>query len=641
MLPSGPRQGRRFSRQTQPFAGLYLDQVSRSHREGLWNRYAVTGPRQTGKSTLGYVTPAAYHLFEIVEDVILAAPDMGLAAHKWAVDILPVIECSRYRDALPLRGAGSHGGKVDEIHFRNGATLMFMTAGGGDKSRVGPTARVLIVTEADGFDAQSETSREADKFTQMEYCTAAFGDRRQVYLECTVSIPAGRIWREYQAGTASRIVRPCPHCRAWVTPEREHLSGWQRADSEQQARREGQFLCPACAKPWTDEERRAANAAAKVLHRGQQIDAEGTIVGDTPATSCLGFRWSAVDNHFTTAGQLAVREWKGAHSHDRENAEKELKQFVWALPYEPPRVDLTPLDAEQVVSHVHAFKRGVVPDDCMGIGVGVDTNKRVLHWVAAAARESGGTAILEYGQQETDADRIGITQGLAKAFSGLKSYLDRGWRTGGGKLYVPSQVWGDSGWHEHRDAVYEFCRAASVGLPYGSECYRPVKGYGEEQNYMARYHAPTAQEKNILYIGRQYHLSLQEAQQVILVHLNADYWKSRLHQGLAMPVEEPLAVLLYQTADPIEHEEFGQEITAEVQREKWIEGRGNVIVWERVRRRNHFLDASDYALAACDFIRSMIVAQRAALRARNAQPPASEESAFTTPDGSAYLVTER
>jgi hypothetical protein len=64
-------------------------------------------------------------------------PDMDMAADKWREDILPVIEQARFREYMPTRGGGSRGGRVESLQFTNGATLKFMSGGGGDKSRAG------------------------------------------------------------------------------------------------------------------------------------------------------------------------------------------------------------------------------------------------------------------------------------------------------------------------------------------------------------------------------------------------------------------------------------------------------------------------------------------------------------------------
>jgi len=596
---TGPYAGMRFDPSRQPFAGLYLNTLSNAHASRCWDTFATTGPRQTGKSFLGYVIPALYHLFEIGETVILAAPTLDMCADKWREDLLPAIEATRYKDLLPRQGPGSRGSRPTAIRFRNGRTLRFMTAG-GSKGRVGFTSRVLIVTEADLFDDSVEDSAAPDKFSEMLHCTDAFRSSRVVYIECTVTIAKGLIWRTYEQGTASRIARPCPHCHAWVTPEREHLVGWKDAETEMQARRDAAFACPACAKPWTDAERKAANADMRLIHRGQEIDDAGKIVGEPPETRTLGFRWSAVDNHFAAAADLGAEEWKAARSRGREDAEKEQRQFVWCLPYEPPDLDLTPLDPNEVADRKSGCKKGIIPDGATQVTVGVDTGKRELNWVAMAHRPDGGAAIIDYGLHPVESDRRGVTAALIRALEELHSYLDRGWTTQSGAQMKPSQVWIDSGYHEHTTAVYQFCETVNrqLGFSRGGGRYRPTKGYGEGQQRMSRYTAPRTKSADIRYIGQELHYSWICHAGVFLVHINSDYWKSVLHNGLAVPAGEPNSIVLYDGATKHEHDDFSMEVTAEVQKEKWIDGKGAAIVWERVRRANHKLDAGYSALAA-------------------------------------------
>jgi hypothetical protein len=88
------------------------------------------------------------------------------------------------------------------------------------------------------------------------------------------------------------------------------------------------------------------------------------------------------------------------------------------------------------------------------------------------------------------------------------------------------------------------------------------------------------------------------------VFVNSDYWKSNLHQRLAMDPDQPGAVTLYEAASPQEHVEYSQQITAEIQKAQWLSGRGEVIVWDRIRRQNHYLDAGYLSLAAGHFIAS-------------------------------------
>lgn len=603
VLPNGPFATHRYRHFRHPVSKLFFDEID----SGRWSRIAALGPTQNGKTLMCYVIPTLYHLFELKETVIVGLPTMEMANDKWSEDFLPVIEASRFRELLPLRGEGSRGGQVRRsIHFRNGATLRFMSAGGSDKKRAAYTSRVVSVTETDGMDEAGTASREADKIEQIEARTRAFGRTgKRVYLECTVSIEAGRIWQEYQNGSRAVVLRPCPHCGEYVAPERENLKGWQDAETSEDAAVASYFECPGCEKPWTEAERSDAARDAVICHHGQKVNRRGKISGPFPKTQTFGFRWSAIDNPFMTAGDIGAEEWAAHRARNQENAEKKMRQFVWALPYDPPEVELTPLDPNAIEQRTTGLKKGIVPPEATDITIGIDTGKRMLHWTALAAGEGFGGRVIEYGKQPVDSDRLGVKQGLVEALGKLADYFDGGWTKPNGEVLGPSQVWIDSGWHEHTDAIYQFCAAANQNLELaaGSEMYRPTKGYGEGQRRMTRYVAPKTKQKGVVYLGNEFHIAKvrrngRTVPGVLLVHVNADHWKSELHQRLLMPAEEALSVTLYEAASFSEHSEFARHLTAEKQVEKYVEGRGELVVWERTDRNNHWLDSTYAAVCA-------------------------------------------
>jgi phage terminase large subunit GpA-like protein len=601
VIPDGPLKGQHFDPDSQPFSRLFLEAVD----SGQWDRIVATGPTQTGKSLICYVIPVLYHLLCVGESVVAGLPTGDMSDDKWKEDFLPVIESSpELHRLLPSAGQGSRAGRVrTRVKFRNGATLRFMTGGGSDKTRAGFTSRVLAVTEVDGLDVAGTTSREADKLKQLEARQRAFlSAGTRTYLECTVTTTKGRIWQEYIHGTESRIARPCPHCKVHVSPGRESLVGWEEAEDELQARAAAAWSCPACGELWTEPERHAANLKSVLVHRGQEVTPDGVVTGARPATRTLGFRWTAVDNHFATAADVAADEWGATREHDRDNAEKELCQFVHCIPHDPPDVDMTPLEVSRIVERTTTLKRGIIPADCVGISVGVDTNKRYLHWTAIAWLASGAGFVLDYGTQTVPWEKLGIKGGLLAALHTLKSFFDRGWQQQTGGSQLPSQVWIDSGYFEHTGAVYEFCHLANAGTKAGSERYRPSKGYGTGQRRMENYHVPKATGNEVRFIGPGYHLARIDRGKLMLVHVNSDHYKSELHQRLAMPADAAHALMLFETTTAAEHREFVEQLTAEKQVERWIEGKGEVTVWERVRKANHHLDATYAAVAAGDLI---------------------------------------
>ena len=631
VLPSGPYEGRRFRVDRQPFAGLWLDAVD----SGLWTRFAVTAPSQSGKTLLGSLIPLCYHLFEVGERVIFGLPDMDMAADKWRDEILPIIERTRYRDLLPAKGGGSRGGKVRAIKFRNGAVLRFMSAGGSDKSRAAYTSRVLVVTEVDGFDLSSAASREADKLKQLEARVRAYGPRRRVYLECTVSIEQGRIWREYLGGTASKIMLPCPHCRAWVAPDREQLVGWQDAENEHEAAKLAHFGCPACGAIWSEEDRRTANFGCRLVHRGQSIDAAGKISGEPPPTDTLGFRWSAANNLFTPAGQVGVDEWKAARDPNEDNSEREMRQFVWCLPYQPPTLDVTPLDPQVIRTRFAGDRKGFLPADAQFFTVAVDPGKRVSWWIAVAWRPGAGPHVVDYGTFEVRSDDLGYERALLIA---LRDFRDgtvmQGWALPGGQARIPDRITIDARYQGRDDAkvVYAFCRES------GNRRWLPTLGCGMGRSYYRNYRRPKKTGGGAVYVGEEYHVVYLPADGVFVVETNADYWKGWLHQRLSTPIDQPGAATFYHSTDRNEHISLAKHLTAEKQREEFIPGKGTVIRWEQESRKNHWFDCFYNACVSGHLCGARLIER---LPSKTPRRPAAERRGLTMPDGRPYLITER
>lgn len=581
VIPDGPYKGRKFRCDRQPFAKLFFDAVDTSN----CRRIAILGPTQSGKSFLGFVIPILYHLFECRETVIVGVPNANIAKDKWEQDILPAIEASaKFRALLPTTGEGSRGGsKITAVKFANGATLRFMTGGSDDSGRSGATARVVVITEVDKLDLSSSTSREADKITQLERRTDSHGDQARIYLECTVSYEQGRIWREYQQGTCSKIVRPCPHCDEWVTPERDDLKGWSGVETELQAKRCAYWSCPACGKAWTEQQRREANYKAKLIHKGQTISKNGTVIGPFPETETLGIRWTAIDNHFWKAGDVGIREWKAKYSPDEENSEKEMRQFVWALPYIPPTEDLTKLDPQQITKRVLPITRGIVPSTSTLVTVGIDAGKYRLHWVAISWH-NGSPHIFDYDAIEMPTRELGAERALIETLRKFRETLGR---------LQPEQVWIDSGYlTEH---VYSFCAESG-------STYHPTKGLGISQVQDRKYTRPKTTGALVAKVGNGWHIAKVKHRnsRIRLVEINADYWKSWLADRLQLPIGKPGALTLY-NADPLAHLTFAQHLASEKQVEEYIPGKGVIIRWEQVRKHNHYLDATYLACAAGDY----------------------------------------
>jgi phage terminase large subunit GpA-like protein len=631
VVPKGKYKNLKFRFRTQPYVRLLYAAIDSAQ----WPRTVVVGCVQSGKTFSGSVVPTMHSLFELEEETVFGLPTMDMANDKWTKEILPAIRASRYKRLIPWRGRGSRGGtsNLESVQFRNGATLKFMSAHGGDEKRSGFTGRTLVITEVDKCDTAAASSRETDPVSQMEARLGSYTWReRRIFLECTVSVKQGRIWREYVAGTASRIVCPCPHCGEYVTPEREHLRGWQEAATKLEAAERAHFVCPACEHALSEHERTDMNLAAVLVHRGQTIDRDGKIQGDPPATDTLGFRWNAFNNLFWTPGDIGMKEWAAKRSEHAEEAEKELCQFYWVQPYAPPEFDLTPLEPEQIRLRVGRERRGIVPADATCLTMGVDLGKYVGWWVLMGWFESGSSLIVDYGTIEIP----GASMDVAKAIErGLQTFRDEcvmlGWQTSDGRTLLPDQVWVDTGYYS--DAVYAFIRESRPR-------FMAVDGLGYGQHYRRRYSRPSKTGAEVVLIGDEYHVMWRPLHQVHVVEENVDHWKTWLHDRLRTPAEEPGAMRFYYDPDPNAHVALSQQLCAERPVEKFIEGRGLVKVWERKRRggrKNHYLDDVAYASAAAHMCGVRLVAPPAP----TARPAAAVTSPLRTPDGRPYLLTQR
>lgn len=659
ILPTGPFAHFPFRVHRQPFTGLWLDAMDAETRR--FRRSVITGPSQSGKSWIGTVVPVTYHLFEVAEDVGFALPDMNMADIKWRRDILPAIKSCRYSELLPDTGEGSQGGTVKNmVVFKNGATLKFFTAGGNDKSRAGIPCRVMVITEANAFGTSAETSNESTKLEQLYARLLSFGEQALIYLECTVEIETDVIWSHYQAGTASRIACPCPYCDAFVSPEREHLVGWTDAADGEAAKDAAHFICPACEHKLTEPDRRRMNADAVLLHRGQSVAVETkggprkrergggpTILGDSPRTNMLGFRWSAFNNLFVTAGQLGQTEWEGKQAVDEDAHERKMHQFYWCKPYQAAGDEQQTLDANALMGRQGPWTRGIVPADTFALTAFADIRKRQLHYVIEAWTATGRVHFVDYRWLQIHGDELGTAVAILAA---LRHWRDEvilpGFQVEGEKSkWVPDQAWVDArfqGENKGDAAVFDFMRDRATER----ERFRPTFGFGSGRAGFEHYRRPKSTTKTITAIGDGYHFELDRVTGLNVVHIDADYWKGFFHDRLLAPLSKPDApnallpgcCTLPKTPDRREHEAIARHWSAERRVREYVPGKGELVRFERLRRTNHFLDGSAGASAAGHFCGVRLTRPAAPRRRSDPSPPSA---GLETPDGRPFSILER
>lgn len=603
IIPAGPCRNQRISFRHQPWVRLFAREIDRG-----WSNVATTGPVQSGKSLIGFVSLMLYHLCEIGEKVICGLPNLNMTEVKWTEDIRPAIMAGRYDSLIPTSGKGSRGGTPDHVELLNGAMLQFMGGGGGDKQRAGATTRVMCITETDGMDDTGHTSDEGTKIDQLLGRLRAYGERAISYAECSVTHDKGYIWSTYKAGTASKIACPCPHCGEYITPERDDFVGWQDAEDEYDAGERATFVCSKCGGFIGETARREMNENALLVHRGQWVDG-GKVCGDLPRTDTLGFRWNAFNNLFATIKQLGKEEWKAAQKEDQEATQRTRNQQVWCIPC-----------GAEVVEKVE-LTRGIVRGSspgyagrCTGLPVGewppeaehrvafVDIGKRFLPWAIFAGMPGDGLHVVNYGEHETDRpDVIGEEEAIEQALDELLPKLaDHGIDVG----LVDCSNW--------TDLIHRVVTAH--GAPF-------LPSHG-----MPRYVTPdkTTGGKHANPHSAHWYFSRQESG-VWVVNMDTNHFKHQAHGSLMI---RPIAdngtrsrnCITLPGEVPSVHDNWASQILAEQFERVFKEGKGYREEWVKKSKNNHQLDCLYGGMVARE-----IAAARAAEIAEEIGAPKAKE----------------
>jgi len=595
-IPNGPFKGLRFDFDFQPFVSVWADLIDADE----FIEYNCHGPVQSGKTFNILTIVLMYYLFEIEEDCIFGVPKLDMAETKWRKDILPVIKRSRYAKLLPEKGAGSRGGVVKEIEFTNGVILRFVSGAGGDEERSGDTARVIFITELDKFVKVYAASKETDPVTQIEARSDSFDKRARKYKECTISSKQGRIYQDWTKATRGSIVNPCPQCSEYILWGREHLVGWKEAKSKHAAKLETRWECPHCKHKLDEAERHEANRHAVYLCEGQTIDKSGTISGARPETDACGFRYNAFHNMFRSTGDIGGREWENAHygeddsADTSENKEKYLQQFVYAIPYTDPGKNEMKLQSITVRRSQRAFTRGILPPETMAMVTGIDIGKWRCHWVNLAILPNFHFHIADYGIMRPQPVDNDVEAALKATLNEYYEIMINGYPVSGTGEIITPRMWGIDARYE-TDAIMRFCESKKGGV-------YPTMGFGGSSchGYTRPYKTPGAENATIHEIGNGYHVELNKVHWIPCFKLNADYWKSRIHQEY-MRGEEDKKITLFKAAEK-EHTDFSRHIVSEHPVEIWDPVRGHIEKWERVKDENHYLDALGIARAIAEYV---------------------------------------
>jgi hypothetical protein len=440
-LPAGPLAGHHYDPDSDPCQRWLIDQLD----SGRWERVAICAPPQYGgKTQVAILAPALRTAIACRLPVGYALPTLSDLDKAWQEKLLPAIRGSGYGAFLPTSGPGARGGRGPAVTFQDPGgdrlgRLVFLAGGA-----YGSTVATVLVDEADQF-------RDADGKPQWDALEDCF-NRANSYGPRAMRIACGTIESDDQSiilelidkqGTGTRPWPRCPHCA------RHQRLAWDAvrydAGDEDAARQSAAIYCLHCATRWSEYDRLAALAALVMVHRGQEVDAVGTITGDEPRTRTLGLLWTALDSSLTTVAELAVEHFRASRADADGNPAllrkwtryRECRPFLRADNRRPEPVESRILDRAAKSTH----RRGQVPDGASRVVVGVDVQLR-RHYALTLAVADDWWAIVDWArdaicgdmEQPTQAQRV---DGLYR----LDTMTRQGWeRQSGGRATCDGAV---------------------------------------------------------------------------------------------------------------------------------------------------------------------------------------------------------
>lgn len=269
-------------------------------------------------------------------------------------------------------------------------------------------------------------------------------------------------------------------------------------------------------------------------------------------------------------------------------------------PEESSVLDLS-VPATKIQNQLNGLPRGVVPNGCDVVTMGVDVRKQQLHWVVRAWKLDGTGYTIDYGIDNVLGTARGSDEGLdvaiARAVGNRFTLADAaGYCTGNGEVVPIDLTLVDSGWRT--DAVYSACLESRRSV-------MPCKGFGPNEGATQANFRETSRHTADKVPGDNWFRS-RVKQNLWMVAIDSPYWKAWEHDRWRADIESPGSLSLFGmraasddilSQDARDHMSYAKQITAEAEMEEDRRGR-LVKIWKQLNKDNHWLDASIYANVA-------------------------------------------
>lgn len=196
--------------------------------------------------------------------------------------------------------------------------------------------------------------------------------------------PTTGILSLYNRGDRRRLYWPCPHCGEYFQPEMDNMTGYRESTDPVLASEAAFLQCPACKGKITADMKRSLNMQGVWLRDGQQIDRDGTIMGEGRRSRIASFWMEGPAAAYQTWSQLIYKFLTAEKEYEDTGSEETLKTVVntdFGRPY-LPRSSMEQRKSEVLEQRAEEVPRRAVPDGVQFIEATIDVqagkNKRFV-----------------------------------------------------------------------------------------------------------------------------------------------------------------------------------------------------------------------------------------------------------------------
>ena len=485
-FPDGPFAGEVYDPLLDPVHAAVTQEF-----DAEWQRYVLVGAVQTGKSLL-LMLFLLRSLCYARQSAVYSQPTGPKIDEAWTGKMVPIIESSKMREWMPSKGQGSKGSQsLSFVLFRDPKTkvragMLYGIPGGGksEAAQAAVTAPIIANDEVDSYKDRHRielVSKRADSFGRKAkrlYTSTVKADQDSIILSL------------YRDSTQSRLQFKCPDCGAWQVMEWEQVV--YNGSDEITAGESVVYVCKNCACQWDENKRAMVLTESRLVHDGQTVEPDGTIVGPVPRSMAFGLLWTALDSSIRTLGQLAQEHFRAAKSLDagdhgpmrsfyrdqlcREytGEMEELESaglLTWQFlqrrtvrePWGPTRPisDRDPANPDQFLYSRHVAE---CPQDAERSVAAIDVQHNRVYWLLRAFNRDGTSWLTGWGYEyarldHEAADKQETKQLLTRVARAIRTYCGHADLVCGGV---------DIG--DNTDVIREW--VGEVGVPW-----RGIKGY--------------------------------------------------------------------------------------------------------------------------------------------------------------------